>query len=428
MAVTSQRFFSDFYDSVHQRSYPTISDKLGKELGEKLFLGRLRLDSFLSKSLVLVDTQLLDGELFIDLDPTKLAKRLAREEDGPIPIEIRSRERTLEESLLAFFRQPGKDKLIPFAISLVRDNETRTAVMERLGATDSENLRSIHNILAILREAEVDGGDVERIEQGWIRWFEAERNGLVELHQWEGNWDLDISLGGINAIRSCLQTESGRDLAVWTWENRQSRSVIDAKLNDVSVQCTNDSALKDVLRIWMWFNSGYNRTISHQHGCDTFESVGVSPAFVKEFDEGNCDYEALQCLSLKVPEGFLPRLGSMPSSKLQEFYWRHGNDLKTWWETGDTDAFQKAVDALATACSEVEPASPSLASRLAIASSGAFVGGVIGTGGGPLGQLVGAVLGAMTQEAFLWFSENYSARPLARTTQRIVEIGKERAK
>lgn len=424
MNVTSRkRFFSDYYDSINQRAYPIISGELDSN---DLYRGRLRLDSFVSESLVLVDTQVLDGELFIDLGPEALRKLLARSEDEAMPVEIRSRAETLENSLLAFFRRPEKQKCLPFSISLLRDDATRTAVMERLSATDSGKLNSYRDILEILSATGVPTSEIERIEGGWRRWFEAEGRGLVVVRQWEGNWDLDSFLGGIKAIGPCLQTQCGTELAHWTWDNRWNRSAIDAKLNAVSVECTRDDELQDIRRILSWFNSGYNRNVSNQHGCDTFESVAVSPTFLHEFDARNPEYEAAQCACVELPKGFLQRLGSMPSSSLQQFYWNQHDNLRAWWNKGDTEALKKSANALTTMILEVKTPSQALAPRLVPPAAGALLGGAVGTVGGPLGQIVGGALGAMVPEAFVWWEEKLAAKPLARTVQRIVQIAEER--
>ena len=420
-----RRFLSDFYDSVRQRAYPFVMDRI-VGAGDT-YCGRLRFDSLVSQTLVLVDTQVLDGELFLDTGPQNLASSLTRSEGGVMPIEIKSRAGTLEESLLAFFRRPHRTKLVPFAVSLVRDDATRSEVMRRFDATDSEKLKSWRDLLVILREAEVPEEDVERIEAGWNRWFEAESRGLVVLKRWEGQWDLDAFLGSVDSLRECLQTESGGELARWTWEHRGDRSAVDTRLNEVSTDWEDERALLDVVSIRSWFNSGYNRTLSSQHRCDAFESVDMSPALLRTLDEGDEGYEAVQLSALDLPGHFLEKLGTMPSSGFREFCWKQRDNLENWWGTGSTDALKRIACGLSTACLQCETPARPLGTRLAAIGGVAAGGWALGAAAGTVEQLAGTVLGAMAPKAFFWCEEKLAARPLSRTAQRVVQIAEERA-
>lgn len=107
---SGSRFFTDFYDSVHQGAYPDLKGALG-EILDRAFVGRLRFDTMLSRTLCLIDTQVLDGEFFLSLGPLRLNDLLKRQDVGLMPIEVMSRANSLEGALVGFIRKEGDDYL-----------------------------------------------------------------------------------------------------------------------------------------------------------------------------------------------------------------------------------------------------------------------------------------------------------------------------
>jgi hypothetical protein len=418
-----KRFLSDFYDSIKQRAFPAIQNI---ENVSDMYLGRLRFDSLLSEIFVVVDTQLLDGDFFLTNGPKKLLKTLARREDEIAPIEVKCRANSLEDALLKFFKSQGSDRLRPFSMSILREDSQRTSVMKHLAKTSSEGVNSWRDIISILRESGIPTSEIERIKEGWSHWFEAENAGQVRIQQWDGGWHLDSALGSFSSFTQCLSSHKGQQLANWVWENRAYRSSIDEKINSVRSKWSKDEELLDTIYIQQWYNSGYNRTIASQHGCDTFESIDTSPAVLRAIEEYGIE-DLTTHSSLDLPPDFLAQLGSIDNSIFHELCRTQKRHLEKWWNEGDADALKYVADYLVTTCCSSPPPKQSPLARISAAGISGGIGSIIGAVTNSIvGPHIGAVVGAMIPECILWYQGNLDNRPVKQIVQRIMKIAEER--
>lgn len=418
-----KRFLSDFYDSVKQRAYPVLQPIEG---ASDTYLGRLRFDSFLSETVVVIDTQVLDGELFLTEGPKKLLNTLARREGEIAPIEVKCRANSLNEALLKFFKSPISDRLRPFSMSILRDDSQRAAVMCHFAQTNAERVNSYRDIIMILREAGVPASEIERIEEGWCHWFEAEEAGQVRIRQWKGIWDLDSSLGDISSFTQCLQSHKGQELAKWVLANKTDRSGIDKKINNVRIEWTNAGELLDTIFIQQWYNSGYNQAIALQHGCDTFESIDTSPALLRAIEEFGTD-DLITSSSLDLPPGFLAQLGSIDNSIFHELCRTQNSHLVKWWKEGDTDALRNVAEHLVNKCLLSPAPKQTLLVSLTAAGLGGGIGSYIGYKAGPtIGPHINAVVSAVIPVSILWCQNVLANRSIKQIVQRIIKIAEER--
>lgn len=427
--VSHQRFFSDFYDSVQQRHYPTIPGEPGD--ATSLYIARLRFDTLMSRTPVLIDTQLLDGAFFLDIEPAMLTTELARRGREMMPIEIRSRASKLDEALLLFVKRPGHPLLRGFTFSTIQGENERSEARKRLESTATEKVSSWRDIPPILQSAGVPADHTEKLEAAWAHWIEAQEKGLVRVVKWQGGFDLEEALGDREGLTEHLQTADAHGLVKWVYDHRADRSLVDVQLSALRATWDGDK-LADLVAIESWFHRAYNLAAAWQHECENYESVYDSLArpislrekLLRVLLNKNTDYTiSMPDLALDLPHDFLLKLGRMPHGMFKELFWKHDECFQKWWSEGDKDAFLKGVEPFVEAIIKGgEKRELPLQLKLLVSGAGAVAGFV-----GAPGALVGAVIGAILPLYVEYFAvEHVLSRPVRRVSQRIMQIAEER--
>jgi hypothetical protein len=132
------RLFSNAYTPVQQGAMRKSVDAWHDD-----FLGQIRFDTLLAGTLVIPDTYIFDGAYFLDTMPSELAASVGRGITHPqMPIEIRSRAPTLEESLARFLDRADGTNLNPFPFNAFTEDEVRKSLAESLGNTPAEKLHN----------------------------------------------------------------------------------------------------------------------------------------------------------------------------------------------------------------------------------------------------------------------------------------------
>lgn len=433
--MARNKFFSDFYDSVHQRTYP---NRIAADNNYKnLYAGRLRLDTLLSESLVIVDTQLLDGEFFLDHGPSSLSNLIARKDREPMPLIIKSRLPKLEDALLRFYKKPNEDNLQGFAPSVIRNDELRINITQSLQKTKADKIRTCWDILPIFLDAGVAQDEVERIKTGWTHWIEAQGHNLFIVEQWKGTWDLDSALDK-NWLNRCVTSQEGCALVETIWNFRLYRSDNEKKILTFRQEAQSEATLGEADQIEIWFNRAYNLTIANQHECDAFESIHTLSS-----SRSGCsvDMESPE-VTLDLPEHFLRSLGSMSTEDFHKHFTKNHCDpnyFEQWWKEGKEDDLRRAIEPLAAAAvidsrGKEENNLRKFIGPFTVEEAGRAIGGHLGGVASPYvgidtntGKMVGEFLGGLSGKISFNRVDNFILhRPAQKIVQRVAQIAKER--
>ena len=414
--ANKSRFFSDFYDSVNQRGLPKVQTEFPEI--SKLYIARLRFDALLSKTIILTDAQLLDGAFILTSNPLELRNRITRIDGEQMPIEVRSRENNLSDALLAFVKDPKREKLKGFTFSSIQDEEKRKSLKERLESSNINEVNGWEDILKIMRSVGVANENIDTIEQGWVRWLSAQEDGIVVVKKWDGQFDLDSSLESLPA----LITPEGKHTANLVYEKRYDRNSVDIQLYKQRIEFEskhNDKVLEDILHIKSWLYSAYNHALSHQHRCDSFESVfGMSSASPLPATHDRLD----------LPEFFWEKLAIMPDGDFKNLFFDNSSLFNEWWAKRNPEKLKKAMEPFIEKIIktkkklDVSPLAKILyrvESSLAVSLFGRIFLGFPGLVGG---AIFGGALSPILERLTIYL--HY--RPVREISQRIMKIAMER--
>lgn len=358
------RFYSDFYDSVFQRTYwKSVQEDV---LARYRFLGKLRLDSILSKTVVLADTQLLDGAFFLDPfnDPYSILKDLSRGKVIEGAIEIRARDYDLEKSLLMFVKDPKGISLKSFSFSSIYDPESRALATDNIIKLPGDQINTWQDILTRFKEFGIDKANVENIEMAWSKWIELQKRGMLKVVEWNRNRGFQIErfAGTKEEFLSGIKSKEVKSEGNWVYSNLLKRSLLDVKFEDLKHQW--DAEMISELRILeAKYHRIYDQAAAWQHYCGSYESsVSTLIELLYTHDEEDSQMESVvndittnQILKIDgIDPFFLYKLGTMPTSEYEKFFWNHSANLSLWWNHNDIDSLRVAIDGLVTEISNIK--------------------------------------------------------------------------
>jgi hypothetical protein len=421
------RFFSDLYDSVSQRHYPMLSAK--PEERQEAFIGRLRFDTLLSRTLVLTDAQLLDGAFFVEIDKPRLARFLQRTaEDEPLPLEIRSRAARLENALTGFFKGQGKT-LAAFHLSLANE-DIRDQLADRVASIPASSLRRWDQIPTILSNCGIDPAVSEQLKYAWRQVFDLQDRKAFRVVRWAGKPNID-AVGDLDALRSELNDpDACAPHLSELWGLRDSRNAV--------LRCLNEWYPKgkdletDRWRIINWFNAVYNRALVQQHGClHNYESIYQNGTprnentvlMLGRFDP----HAAVESTAfLDLPQGFIQGLGAIEPDRYRDLFKSNRRHFESWWGSENEDSLKRALDPFVRETDAHRPQF-SLGKLLGETRDGALIGAIFALA---LGSATPFAVGAAHGVA------NYGLRYLTATvgsksyrgtvSQRVIEIARRR--
>ncbi len=346
------RFLSDFYDSVFQRSYSDLAEL--DNLVRFRYLGKLRLDGILSHTIVLLDTQVLDGAFFLDPrnDPGSLLDQLSRGSVLGSPIEIRARSPLLADALLMFVKEPNKPLLKQFSFSTIHKPSERSSAFEVLGNTKSETVSDWRAILSVFRSAGVEESNVDSLEAAWSRWIELQEKGLVTVIEWERErgFPREFYAGSENEFLAGFKSDEVKREAKWVYSSLDKRSLIDVHLEQLRNNW-GDENVAELRILEAKFHRVYDAAAAWQHRCGTFEaSISTFVELMDTKDRSTLetyDFETKleTVLTLNnIDRLFLYKLGTMPAGIYQELCWSRSEDLAQWWYGREIDSLRRAID------------------------------------------------------------------------------------
>jgi hypothetical protein len=434
------RFFSDYYDSTVQRLYAPVTRR--SRDAKARVLGRIRLDTLLSRKLVVTDAQLLDGAFFLDQHPADLLSALRRSRlDESLPIRVRARAPQLEQALVGFIVRPDRSELQGFSYSSVERPGERHEVQKALEAIPAARVRSWNDVPTLLTEIGVEDQNVERLKEGWARWKEAQETGLIEVEVWGKAFDINqhLSLFGL-ASPSFLQTEVGREAAAHVFAEREGlRSSVETYLTEQRREHEGDEqVLHDLSGIAAWFNRAYNAALADSNECSVFESVWDS----RFQDSGDSENEFIRLADgstaallndLRI-EGIdiLHGLGAMPDEQFTELAFKGGTKLQAWWNQNDESKLLSALEPFALAIAEAsgEDAVPI---PEWVPDAAGFVAGVAAVflGAGRLSPVEATIVnGAAVASAYVmvkYVDKTNQTKGQRRIVQRMLDVARNRA-
>lgn len=409
----------------------------------EVVIARTRFDSLLSRTPRLIDTQVLDGIIFLDVNPSQLINSLRRSDYGQLPFEIMSRAPDLSQAVVNLVRptDPSQKSLKGFSFSAISPG-ARSNIQKELVSVPTNRIKDWHDLVSLLKDMEAPPEDVDRVERGWTKWIKAQEKGLIKVVPWQGVFPLDNCLSNYPLIMRRLATDKGRDLIKWAYDKRYDRSLIDQWLS-AEWQTASPEEREDIIAIESWFHHGYNRAIASQHGCSNVESVYDS--WLQDTKVGAKIWNRLHWegqkndppeAALDLPPEFIRRLGSMPYGDYRSIIWKQDRYLREWWASGDEYSLKKAFAPFVEACLD-QPEKISLVERFLINGGFSALGPVIGASvgaivGGPMGFATGTMAGGLVSASSLLVEHVLDNKVLKKEQnnlfQRIIHIARKRGR
>ena len=194
-----------FPDAVFSNSYNSASQAGGSD-SEEAFISlraRMRFHLLTHRTIVIPDTHLFDGELLLAQGPDVLQTALGGDSALPLSrIVIKARSGSLHESLadlLVARTEHGLNRsaLNPFRFKAYFKSKDSKEIADAIGRESPKTL----DLYTRGRNDDVSGGvakflrsvgggsgteAIDRLENGWRRWLEAEDQGRLTIKPWEG--------------------------------------------------------------------------------------------------------------------------------------------------------------------------------------------------------------------------------------------------
>jgi hypothetical protein len=328
-----------------------------------------RASMLLSRTLVLTDTQVLDGRILQELALSEAWRKIAAEWTSRVSnrpmIEIRARSETLRDAFVGLLAAPAGKNLKRFEFSSL-DLDHRLAVASRMAERPGEVVTSPEDVLTEMRVAGAEGTEVDRIGESLARWTEMTSVGAVKVVKWESTylecwkesfatasetWKAELASPWARGERAqTLMTELAKT---------GNRSRAYQLLRDVSpLPGFDEERARDVARIRIWYDRYYNRALAMQHGatsewvCDVNDPIvfreeqQISREGISQHDGALMKRIREEGRVVDVSTEFTERLAEMPGDEFMAFVEKYESQLNEWWSKGNPYDLAKIVAAL----------------------------------------------------------------------------------
>lgn len=360
--VKGRKMFSEAYD------YSSLRENLKWDdpSGTAQYLARLRLDSLVSPTIVMTDSQFLHSTFLFNLAGS------AAFDVADLPLnrlQVMLRADSIEHTLMEFVK--GKDesaKKLVHHIFPALDEGGELA--QEVATYPRSSVRTWRDVPKILKKAYADPARVEQMERTWARVIELSRTrgpGSLSTAVWRagfdfiGNMNTKIEASG-EALFHSLKTDSGTAIFEEMQQFLKYRSKFVAHIGKLKNTSLGVEEMIDVNTIEAWYNGCYNATLAQQHGCDDveiFDNYHCTP-----FDDARKLFDSIvtnACVvedvfgaaaskmpRVKLSKGFLASLARMDSREFQGLLATEKvqNNLGAWYAETDWDAFERVCDAL----------------------------------------------------------------------------------
>lgn len=200
------------FDSLEQKAAGGSADAGAVAVQNPPFAGVLRAADLLSRRILLLDVQLLDGASFLTHGPEAVRSILARTDSLDGALAVVARKPSLVESLRHLLLESDTSPVLGrFEFSCLEAFCGEPLVLaERLHARDSSRLLAcpahlVPRIVAAELQAaaetddpryvvDVPTGPFARLEQAWTSWIAEAAAGRIRVRQWTGGFDLAAAL------------------------------------------------------------------------------------------------------------------------------------------------------------------------------------------------------------------------------------------
>jgi hypothetical protein len=404
MNTSSNRYSSEIYDSIQQAG----SIKFADESHTSLWLGRLRLDSFLFGKVVIKDAEILNGVFFLN------AAVEGRVEDLPWErMEIVSRATSLDEALLRLVRPSGDSRLrgvFFWAFPLEVADQIRVSLNE-YPAKDVNDWRQLPRIL---RELGANASNADKLDTAWQKLMGMARGHSQLVVPWDSTFNFpdhfDEHLGKDEAlVLDALHTPLGKGIGSEVWHKRADRGPVLGILRQADADA-NIEEQADLATLYTWYNCAYNRTLQQHHkivDMEIAEAPGCRPTrpdqrqydLIKKELQANKRPSIPAELVVNIPAPFLKSLGDLKKIVFDRLLDDHERNLTTWRANRDMDGLRRAVDGLVDAVDRLVGLQPNIAIPHFLMPMLRTIPAATGAGiGAKLGDLEGTVYGCITGE------------------------------
>jgi hypothetical protein len=336
------RYFGDAYDCDAQA---TIY-KWGDYDLEVLFRGRIRLDSFISRIVVIRDSSLVDGLFFWNLASRSLMEELPLER-----IEFRLRAETIAESILRSLVNSESTLLKPYLFDSL-STATGEHVRLELSKTRSDGISSWQQLPRLLRSLGAHDDEVGRLEAGWAGLVQLEKKYPLKRQVWPP-FDFKSHLVSLlrnskNDLLMALRIQAVREMVTKMLEAPTDvRSEVVSSLRSMREATTDNLVWSDLATVESWYIAAYNRTSAISHACDMVELSDVPGSMPVSKLQRSYDAKLSEDrIHLRYPTEFIKVLGKIQKKDFDKIMEDQETNLKLWYDKMDPTGLKKALDGL----------------------------------------------------------------------------------
>lgn len=260
-----QRLYSAAFDSVRQAA------GWGHPTGRRSLVARLRLACLLSGEVVLTDTQVLDGVMFLELGPDGVRERLGADPSavGLDRVVVAARDVDLGRALLDMLRPLSGTKVKRFRFSSLRlgqaDAEALELAMHKRSfprlERRAEELGVAEAVGELLEQCGLPPVAARRQATAWRAWIHAAADGRVVVRPWgePPDWAQLLVDAPVDELAPGVLSPAERDV-VTVWRSKPfNRSEFYAAVADADLDAASDHRLR------AWYDDVYNRGAAQQH-------------------------------------------------------------------------------------------------------------------------------------------------------------------
>jgi hypothetical protein len=349
------RLYSAAFDSVRQaEGWQSPEDR-------RQLIGRLRLSCLVSRTVVLTDTQVLDGAMFLDLGPDGLRRLLGGDPEvaGLDRVAVAARRADLGEALLAMLHDAGSDRVRPFRFSALGLDASGQASLATLLSAEpfadlarrAQELGAASAVAELLLRCGVPCGVVGQHEFRWSSWLDAARTGHVAVEEWgpPPPWQELLRAAPYEALLGLSQQE--KEL-IRPWRDAgldRSGFYLWVESSEVpSASC---------VRLKAWYDDVYHRGAARQHGAGYIALVGSNPdRAAAALEDEVAQLRAARTASSRVvlPLDLLDGLGAMPGTTFDAARFAARTGIESWL-AGERDGMRRVAYAMEVALEQPDP-------------------------------------------------------------------------
>lgn len=396
----THRLPSDVYGCVNQRE---IYDR--DTVAFDTFIRQMRFDLLIAERIVVGDTHFIDGRFFALNDPTTLMNLLGRGlHIRDLPIEVRTRGTgnsgsRLAGTLRSFLLREDRDTLNRFSFRVLSDELVRQELQLNLEKTRSpvliDRLRQVEDcdvpkvltrFFKDLVGPSIADPEFDRLEDGWTKWIEAERSGLLRTAAWSpGRLPMqDALLKYLPLDPTVFSTDLGRSVHAEVMEVvrlSSYRSDFTQRLRRIRqsvVSGTGAAELADIDLIDRWhLTSRYIAEARHE-GADVAYKFDLTNRPINELEKTASEVNLGQkMVDITIGAELVPGLGALDGDGYRRLVNRVEPNLRAVWDRGSPSDVRTLFEKIGETLSASAPRSARGDMSAILISAGVGVAGAV---------------------------------------------------